>query len=249
MVHSASYSFLLVTSFYNPQCKIFPNESFGYWKITVDRPLRLTVDLSAPALKQFREACAAQKDETLSKVIDRVAKTIGSGPHANYNIFVDAVKADAEEHKIKLTPKRLAFVQDHLANRDEAAQPVVRKKTKLKKDEPLPENAALYGRYRIEKDDKEFVVEFEPDSELRDTEQIPLLDEGGIEAFFRREVLPHVPDAWIDADKTIIGYEIPFTRYFYQYQPLRSLKEIAVDIRALEKETEGLLEGITEGVA
>ena len=85
------------------------------------------------------------------------------------------------------------------------------------------------------------MVEYEPDTDLRDTEQVPLLEDGGIEAFIRREVLPHAPDAWIDEDKLKIGYEISFTRYFYKPQPLRSLEEIRADILALEKETEGLL--------
>lgn len=98
-------------------------------------------------------------------------------------------------------------------------------------------------------DGKKLIVEYEADSELRDAEQIPLLEEGGIEAFIRREVLPHVPDAWVDPSKTSVGYEIPFTRHFYTYQPLRSLEEITADIRALEEETEGLLDQITEGIA
>ena len=85
------------------------------------------------------------------------------------------------------------------------------------------------------------VVEYEPDTDLRDTEQVPLLEEGGIEAFLRREVLPHAPDAWYDPDSVKIGYEISFTRYFYKPQPLRTLEEIRADILALEKETEGLL--------
>ena len=66
---------------------------------------------------------------------------------------------------------------------------------------------------------------------------MPLLEEGGIEAFFHREVLPHVPGAWIEASATRIGYEISFTRYFYKPQPLRTLEEIRADIEALEKET------------
>lgn len=90
-------------------------------------------------------------------------------------------------------------------------------------------------------DGKPCVVEYEPDSDLRDSEQVPLLEDGGIEAFFRREVLPHVPDAWIDEESNKIGYEISFTRYFYKPQPLRTLAEISADILALEKETGGLL--------
>ena len=79
-----------------------------------------------------------------------------------------------------------------------------------------------------------------------------MLEVGGTEAFFQREVLPHVPDAWIDASATRIGYEISFTRYFYKPQPLRTLEEIRADIEALEQETEGLLGQIlveTEGQA
>ena len=84
----------------------------------------------------------------------------------------------------------------------------------------------------------------ETDSELRDTEQVPLLEPRGIDAFFQREVLPHVPDAWIDPDSTKIGYEISFTRYFYQPKPLRTLDEIRADILAVQKEAEGLLDDL-----
>ena len=85
------------------------------------------------------------------------------------------------------------------------------------------------------------VVEYEPDTDLRDTDQIPLTEEGGIEAFIRREVLPYAPDAWYVPSSVKIGYEISFTRYFYKPQPLRSLAEIRADILALEGATEGLL--------
>lgn len=87
-------------------------------------------------------------------------------------------------------------------------------------------------------------MEYESDPDLRDTEQIPLLEDGGIEGFFAREVLPYVPDAWIDEGKTRIGYEISFNRYFYKPEPLRTLADIRADIEALERETDGLLEQI-----
>ena len=85
------------------------------------------------------------------------------------------------------------------------------------------------------------MVEYEPDTDLRDTEQIPLREEGGIEAFLRREVLPYATDAWCQPDSVKTGYEISFNRYFYKPQPMRTLKEIRADILALEQETEGLL--------
>lgn len=82
----------------------------------------------------------------------------------------------------------------------------------------------------------------EPDAELRDTENVPLKED--IETYFQREVLPHVPDAWIDYSKTKIGYEIPLNRHFYVYQPPRALEEIEADMKALEREIAELLEGI-----
>ena len=90
-------------------------------------------------------------------------------------------------------------------------------------------------------DGKPVVVEYEPDPALRDTEQVPLLEEGGIEGFLGREVLPYAPDAWYVPGSVKIGYEISFTRYFYRPQPLRSPQAIWADIEALEGETEGLL--------
>ncbi|MCK4764848.1 MAG: SAM-dependent DNA methyltransferase, partial [Candidatus Aminicenantes bacterium] len=82
-------------------------------------------------------------------------------------------------------------------------------------------------------------VFYEPDVELRDTENVLLGED--IDEYLKREVLPHVPDAWIDYDKTIRGYEISFSKYFYKYEPLRSLEGIKVDILVLEAESEGLL--------
>ena len=94
---------------------------------------------------------------------------------------------------------------------------------------------------------KPCAVEYETDSDLRDTEQVPLLEPGGIEAFLRREVLPYTPDAWIKEDATKIGYEVSFTRHFYKPQPLRTLEEIRADILAIEQEAEGLLDDLLKG--
>ena len=99
----------------------------------------------------------------------------------------------------------------------------------------------LRGLFAATVDGSAAVVEYEPDSDLRDTEQIPLREEGGIEAFLRREVLPYAADAWYQADTVKVGYEISFTQYFYKPKPMRTLAEIRADILALEAETEGLL--------
>ena len=165
------------------QSKIFDNADFGYWKVTVDRPLRIEgVDSNraykAKEIKELKDAGTVSED----------------------------------------------------------APPVIKKIHKVG-TEPDP----IRGLFGAEIDGKPRVVEYEHDGDLRDTEQIPLTEDGGIEAFLKREVLPHAADAWYLADKVKIGYEVSFTRYFYKPQPMRSLEEIRKDILALEQEAEGLL--------
>ncbi len=222
------------------QSKIFPNEAFGYQKVIVERPLRLRVDLDEKSLATFRATCAEDDEVTLVNLVDRLAECMGAGPHLNFNAFMEAVEVDADKHNIKLTATRKKLLKDQLAKRDETAAEVLSKIHKPGKAKPDP----LRGLFEKTIGDKSCVVEHEPDTDLRDTEQVPLLEEGGIEAFIRREVLPHVADAWYDADSIKIGYEISFTRYFYEPAPLRSLEEIRADILALEKETGGLLSEI-----
>jgi len=105
---------------------------------------------------------------------------------------------------------------------------------------------SIQGRFEVVINGKSRVVEYEPDPDLRDTEQVPLQEEGGIAAFLRREVLPYADDAWYDPASVKIGYEISFTRYFYKPKPMRTLEEIRADIVALEEETKGLLDRIIE---
>jgi len=229
--------------------KIFPNAAFGYWKVTVERPLRLAVDLSPGRLKQFRKRCVEAGEEPLSALADGLAETLGTGPHLDFNTFMDAVRADAGKRGVKLVAKRVKWLQDGLCDTREDACPVIRKVHKSGKTKP----DALTGKFppsHFKLHPSHFplhtssVVEYEPDTALRDTEQVPLLEEGGIEAFFRREVLPYTSDAWIDPDKTQIGYDISFTRHFYKPAPMRTLAEIKADIKALEQETDGLLDDI-----
>jgi type I restriction enzyme M protein len=166
------------------QSRVFDNEEFGYWKVTVERPLRAT------------------------------------------GIDVDRAYT-AREIKALKDAGRL----------DEVGAPVIRRIHQPGKATADP----LRGLFRATIRGKPCVVEYEPDSDLRDTESVPLKEPGGIEAFIRREVLPHAPDAWIDQEKIEIGYEISFPRYFYKPQPLRPLDAIRADIEALERETTGLL--------
>ena len=174
--------------------------------------------------------------------MDRVAEKLGPGPRRDFNVFMDTVEEDAKEHGVKLTAKRKKLLQSSLSERSEEARPVI-KKIHKRGVGPNP----LVGLFEATISGKRSIVEYEPDSDLRDTEQVPLLEEGGIDAILRREVLPYAPDAWYVPDSVKIGYEISFTRYFYKPQPLRTLEEIRADILALEKETEGLLGEIIGG--
>ncbi len=170
------------------QSKIFPNEAFGYRRITVERPLRLA----------------------------------GIDPQRAYST------------------KEVKGLRAAGAEPDESGEPVIRRIFRAGAVEADP----LHGRFEREIDGEKRIVEYEPDGELRDTEQVPLLEEGGIEGFVRREVLPYAPDAWVVASSIKIGYEINFTRHFYRPVGLRSLEEIRADIVAVEGEAEGLLEEI-----
>ncbi len=229
----------------NEQSKIFANEAFGYSKVTVERPLRLSVELTPGNRASFRRACEEAGEGALADFIDSVALTLGIGPHRDFNEISAALDKAADGARFKLSGKRLKLLQSALAKRDESAQPVIKKTHKLGKASPDP----LHGLFDVTVFGKKVVVEYEPDAELRDTEQVPLNEDGGIEAFIRREILPHVPDAWVDPDSTKVGYEVSFTRFFYKPQPLRSLDAIRADILALEKETEGLLFEIIGGAA
>jgi type I restriction enzyme M protein len=174
------------------QSKIFPNEAFGYHRVTVERPLRL------PGIDSERAYSAKE---------------------------IKGLRASGAEP-------------------GESGEPVIRKIHKAGSVEADP----LHGRFEREIDGEMRVVEYEPDSDLRDTEQVPLLEEGGVDGFIRREVLPYAPDAWVVPTSIKVGYEINFTRHFYKPVELRSLKEIRDDILAVERETEGLLEEIVGAV-
>ena len=218
------------------ESRVFDNEEFGYWKVTVERPLRLRVDLSPERCTGFSEACRDAGEEPLADAVERVAETLGPGPHFDFNVFLDVLKADVSGRRAKLTAKRKKLLQTALAARDEAAEPVV-KRVHRRGTAPDP----IRGLFESRDGSKTRVVEYEPDTALRDTEQIPLKEGDGIEGFLRREVLPYAGDAWYVAKSVKIGYEISFNRYFHRPEPMRTLDEIGHDILAVERETEGLL--------
>jgi type I restriction enzyme M protein len=178
--------------------RIFDNDEFGYWLITVDRPLRLRILPDNPLPSGVLKAAD----------LEAWKKAVGSLPP---DTPLDDWTVFAKATKLKAT--LLKKIRPYVTVKDETAKP----------------------------------ISDEADSDLRDYERVPFKYEGGIEAFFEKEVKPFVPDAWIDHDKTEIGYELSFTKYFYKPVQLRSLDEITADLRQLEQETAGLLDDILGG--
>lgn len=186
--------------------KIFDNQEFGYWNVTVDRPLRLRIlpDKEVPAENEKGKALFKKSSE-LAEVRSAVKAAMETAPLDNWDVFAKATKL---------------------------------KKGQLKKIRPF-----------ITKTDPEAKeVAGEADPELRDTENIPFLYEGGIDTFIKKEVLPYAPDAYVDEEKTKIGYEISFTKYFYKPVALRNMKDILASLAKLEKESEGVMDEIVRGL-
>ncbi len=207
--------------------KIFPNEYFGYTRVTVERPLRLNFQASPERIARLDEQTGfanlakskkkgkeglqeIAEGERLQIEIKKSLAGIGAGRiFKNRDKFIEAVEA----LDLKINAPVMKAILEALGERDETAEIC-----KDKDGHP------------------------EADSELRDNENVPLTDD--IEEYFKREVVPHVPDAWMDRSKDRVGYEINFTKEFYKYKPLRPLDEIRKDIVTLEKETEGLMDEV-----
>ena len=186
-----------------------------------------------------------ERDSRLVSAATALRTALGDGLFEDHNHFRAGVHAALEKSSLKLSASDLKLILKAVSWRVDSAPPVIAKEYKPGKTKADP----IHGLFAAEANGKRIVVEYEPDPELRDTEQVPLLEEGGIEAFIRREVLPYTPDAWIKQDATKIGYEVSFTRHFYKPQQLRTLEEISADILAIEKEAEGLLDGLLKGVS
>lgn len=198
------------------------------------------VNLTDKTRRNLLDAATWARDAELVRIATAVHDAIGDGLFDDYNVFSAAFDEALKRLGIRLNARDRKAIMSAVTWRDEHAAPVIRKAHKPGKAQADP----LYGLFEVEIDGRLQVVEYEPDPDLRDHEQIPLLERDGVEGFIIREVLPYVPDAWIDETATKIGYEISFTRYFYKPQELRSLEEIRADILALEQETEGLLDQI-----
>ena len=213
--------------------KIFDNEDFGYWRITVERPLRLNFQVSDERIVKLENETAfmnlaesqkrggvalreIEEGKELQESIKEALLTLGADClYKNRDEFekdlTDALKAA----DVKVAAPLKKVIMNALAERDETAD------------------------ICTDKDSNP-----EPDTDLRDYENVSLKDD--INEYMKREVLPHVPDAWVDESKTRIGYEIPFTRHFYEYVPPRPLEEIEQEVKDLEEEIRGMLEEVIE---
>ena len=152
------------------------------------------------------------------KTAQLLADQLGDEPFDDYNTFIPLLNKTIKELDLDGDAKGLKNILDAITWKNADAERV------------------------IKKTEKDATIVYEADSDLRDTENVPL--DQDIKDYFEREVLQHIPDAWIDESKTVKGYEISFTRYFYNYVPPRSLEEITAEIFALEKETDGILNEI-----
>lgn len=209
--------------------KIFDNEDFGFHKIVVERPLRLNFMASEERIARLDTIRAFTKlAESKKKDPAQRLKEIEAGKarqeqikamlqslderilYKNRKQFIQAIDKAAAAKKLSLPAAELKAILEALSERDETADICTNSKGKP-----------------------------EADTELRDTESIPLKED--IQAYFKREVLPHVPDAWIDKSKTRIGYEIPLNRHFYVYEPPRALEEIEAELKTIEAEIARLL--------
>lgn len=262
----------LLTDFVeNDKSKIFDNREFGFWQITVDRPLRQSISLSIDALQKtvnsFVRKDVSLSDECIVQLmqldIDIPLQVAIPEVSEDESIF-DSKFARFRKMKLAKTTGQImadmvlscAFTVlcDMLGEKTEWLD-VQEFEERFNSDTRVKqlkftwskiEDVFLYISKKVNPDAKPVVKDGKlvPDPALRDTEQVPLLYQGGIEEFMRNEVLPYAPDAFVDDDATVIGYELSFTKYFYKPIELRTLKDIREEIRKIESRTDGLLNEI-----
>jgi type I restriction enzyme M protein len=219
--------------------RIFPTTHFGFRKITVERPLKLNFQASAERIAQLED----------EKGFQALAQSKKKGAAGAKEQDEGRAMQEAIRKLVHGLPRPIVKDRDEFEHRLDAAA----KKTGVKL--PAPGRKAILSALS-ERDETATICRDkdgnpEPDPELRDTESVPLAE--GVEAFFEREVKPHVPDAWIDTSRRdprdgqvgLVGYEINFNRYFYRYTPPRPLEEIEGEIRGIERDILKMLADVT----
>ena len=215
--------------------RVFANEDFGYRKVTVERPLRLNFAATEERIARIEDERAFQNLAKSKKRAGPAHDAEVAAGHARQEAIHCLLRSLADRTGGEVMRDREAFVE--VLRGAEAAAGV-----KL----AAPERKAVVSALGERDPDAEVCRDRrgnpEPDSELRDTETVPLSED--VDAYVAREVLPHVPDAWVDESKTKVGYEIPLNRHFYVYEPPRPLEKIEADLKALEQEIAGLLSDV-----
>lgn len=203
------------------------------------------IDLNTKKKKLLLSPKTWEKQKNIVDIAEDLMKLIGTAEYKDFNNFKEMVDKVIKENKMKVTPAEKKATFGAITEYDKSAEKVIKKKIKLtgsKLDELLgrlecqEEELENHGYYKEKKG--EYII-YETNSDLRDNENVPLKE--NIYNYFIREVKPHVEEAWIDLEKTKIGYEISFNKYFYEHKGLRSMKDIASEILALEKKNEGLI--------
>lgn len=206
-------------------------------------------DLNKKQLRRLMEADTWKKPRALYQAALQLWKQMGDGVYMDFNAFSEGLDKAAKALKLSLSATEKKAILNAVSVYDAAAEKVIRKVEKLSGDKldqlldylgcvksQLPE----FGYYPTAKKDE--YITYEPESDLRDTEQVPLRE--SIYDYFVREVKPHVEEAWINLDSVKIGYEISFNKYFYNHTPLRSLAEVKEELLNLERQADGLLNDI-----
>ncbi len=215
--------------------KVFANEDFGYRKVTVERPLRLNFAVTPERIARIEDERAFQNLSTSRKRPGTAHDAEVAEGRARQEAIRALLGSLAEATGGEVVWDREAFVEMLNAAAKDADLRLAAPERKVilaALGERDPEAAVCLDRNGNP----------EPDTELRATETVPLRE--GVDAYIEREVLPHVPDAWVDKSKTKIGYEIPLNRHFYVYEPPRPLEEIESDLQALEQEITDLLSDV-----
>lgn len=215
--------------------KVFDNEDFGYHKITVERPLRLNFHATAERIARLEDETAFKNLATSAKKDESARLRDIEAGEARQQQIRQLLAEFGKRHPDQINDRKIFL---------ERLKPIDRE---LGVRLAAPELKAVVNALGERDENAEICRgrdgEAEPDAELRDTENVPLKE--SIQAYFEREVLPHVPDAWVDHSKTKVGYEIPLNRHFYRYEPPRELAVIEGEIKALEADIVRLLGEVT----
>jgi len=225
------------------------NDISEYEKALLDWCERQELNLNAKQTKALTNPATWKRQLDLLAAAEKLMEAIGTEEYYNFNVFTEHVSAALKKIGLTLSASEKNAILNAVSWYDAEAEKVIRGTQKLtgeKLDKLLHRlncteaQLADFGYFPTVK--KGEYLEYETESDLRDTENVPLKD--AIYPYFLREVKPHVPEAWINLELTKIGYEISFNKYFYRHKPLRSLEEVTKDILQLEAESDGLIREI-----